>query len=44
MTFKINKSYEHWEKNFDSHREIQAAAGMTPYIEAVQKMILKRYV
>ncbi|MDG2299577.1 MAG: DUF3764 family protein [Planktomarina sp.] len=30
MTFKINKSYEHWEKNFDSHREIQAAAGMTP--------------
>ena len=28
--FKINKSYEHWEKNFDSHREIQAAAGMTP--------------
>ena len=30
MTFKINKSYEHWEKNFDSHREIQATAGMTP--------------
>ena len=30
MTFKINKSYEQWEKNFDSHSEIKAAAGMTP--------------
>ena len=30
MTFKINKPYEHWEKNFDSHKESQAAAGMTP--------------
>ncbi len=30
MTFKINKSYEHWVKNFDNHREIQTAAGMTP--------------
>ena len=30
MTFKINKPYDHWEKHFDSHREIQAAAGMTP--------------
>ncbi len=30
MTFKINKPYDQWEKNFDNHREIQAAAGMTP--------------
>ena len=30
MTFKINKPYDHLEKNFDNHREIQAAAGMTP--------------
>ena len=30
MTFKINKPYEHWEKNFDSHKEAQASAGMTP--------------
>ena len=29
MTFKINKPYDHLEKNFDNHREIQAAAGMT---------------
>tara|TARA_X000001036_G_C20438980_1_gene708483 strand:+ start:429 stop:566 length:138 start_codon:yes stop_codon:yes gene_type:complete len=21
MTFKINKPYEHWEKNFDNHKE-----------------------
>ena len=30
MTFKINKPYEHWKKNFESHKEIQADAGMTP--------------
>ena len=30
MNFKINKPYDHWGKNFDNHREIQAAAGMTP--------------
>ena len=30
MNFKINKPYDHWEKNFDNHREIHAAAGMRP--------------
>ena len=30
MKFKINKPYEHWEKHFDSHKQTQAAAGITP--------------
>ena len=30
MTFNINNTFEEWVKNFDSHRELQAAAGMTP--------------
>ena len=30
MTFRISNSFEEWAKNFDSHLEIQKAAGMTP--------------
>ena len=30
MTFRISNSFEEWSKNFDSHLEIQKAAGMTP--------------
>jgi len=30
MTFNISNTFEEWANNFDSHREIQAAAGMTP--------------
>ena len=30
MTFKISNTFSEWAKNFDSHRELQAAAGMTP--------------
>ena len=30
MTFRISNSFEEWAKNFDSHLEIQQAAGMTP--------------
>jgi len=44
MTFKINKPYEHWEKNFDSHKEAQASAGMTPLYRDVLKVIRKRSV
>jgi hypothetical protein len=29
-TFKISNTFDEWVKNFDSHREMQAAAGMTP--------------
>ena len=29
-TFRISNTFGEWVKNFDSHREIQAAAGMTP--------------
>jgi hypothetical protein len=29
-TFKISNTFVEWVKNFDSHREMQAAAGMTP--------------
>jgi len=30
MTFRISNSFEEWANNFDSHLEIQKAAGMTP--------------
>ena len=30
MTFRISNSFEEWAKHFDSHLEIQKAAGMTP--------------
>ena len=30
MTFNISNTFEEWVENFDSHRELQAAAGMTP--------------
>ena len=30
MTFRISNSFEEWAKNFDSHLEIQKAAGMMP--------------
>ena len=30
MTFRISNSFEEWAKNFDSHLEIQKAAGTTP--------------
>ena len=30
MTFNISNTFEEWANNFDSHREIQAAAGITP--------------
>ena len=30
MTFNISNTFEEWVKSFDSHRELQAAAGMTP--------------
>ncbi|MBT4385238.1 MAG: DUF3764 family protein [Betaproteobacteria bacterium] len=29
-TFRISNTFDEWVKNFDSHREMQAAAGMTP--------------
>jgi len=29
-TFRISNNFDEWVKNFDSHREMQAAAGMTP--------------
>ena len=29
-TFKISNTFNEWVKNFDSHRKMQAAAGMTP--------------
>ena len=29
-TFRISNTVDDWVKNFDSHREMQAAAGMTP--------------
>lgn len=29
-TFKISNTFDEWVKNFVSHREMQAAAGMTP--------------
>jgi len=30
MTFKISNSFAEWARNFDSHAEMQKAAGMTP--------------
>ena len=30
MTFNISSTFEEWANNFDSHRKIQAAAGITP--------------
>ena len=30
MTFNISNTFEEWVESFDSHRELQAAAGMTP--------------
>ena len=30
MTFNISNTFEEWVETFDSHREMQAAAGMTP--------------
>lgn len=30
MTFRISNSFEEWAKKFDTHLEIQKAAGMTP--------------
>ena len=30
MTFKISNSFAEWARHFDSHAEIQKAAGMTP--------------
>ena len=29
-TFRISTTFDEWVKNFDSHSEMQAAAGMTP--------------
>ena len=29
-TFRISNTFDEWVKNFDAHREMQAAAGMTP--------------
>ncbi len=30
MIFKICNTFSEWVENFDSHRELQAATGMTP--------------
>ena len=30
MTFKISNSFTEWASHFDSHAEMQKAAGMTP--------------
>ena len=30
MTFQISNTFSEWAENFYSHRELQAAAGMTP--------------
>ena len=30
MTFNISNTFEEWVENFDSHRQLQAAAGITP--------------
>ena len=30
MTFRISNRFEEWAKHFDSHLEIQKAAGMKP--------------
>ena len=29
MTFKISNTFDEWVKHFESHREMQAAAGIT---------------
>ena len=30
MTFKISNTFDEWVQHFESHREMQAAAGITP--------------
>ena len=30
MTFKISNTFEEWVQHFESHREMQKAAGITP--------------
>jgi hypothetical protein len=30
MTFQISTTFSEWAENFYCHRELQAAAGMTP--------------
>ena len=37
MTFQISNTFSEWAENFDSHRELQAAAGMTPLFWGPQK-------
>ena len=31
MTFKINNSFAEWARNFDSHAEMQKAAGIANF-------------
>ena len=42
MTFKINKPYEHWDKTFDSHKKIQATAGMIPLFGGLSEDYLRK--
>ena len=37
MTFNISNTFEEWVETFDSHREMQAAAGMTPLFRGPQE-------
>ena len=37
MTFNISNKFEEWSENFDSYREPQAAAVMTPLFRGPQE-------
>ena len=37
MTFKISNTFDEWVKYFDSHKEIQVAAGIVPLFRGVHE-------